>query len=294
MLRLNEIAERVIQISHYRGKVHLEQAIREVFAVEFPDEEGNQLDEHAENYAPKIRDHLGKLLYYEYERKVVSSFRFSDYDHNLIISQHTHRPETEVSKFRFTNDVNSFLKRINPSDFEVLGKLLLEMAGITSFVTQKSKDEGIDFGGIMRIEPDLFEAKDNFPLRQRILQNQKLGFIGQAKRYSNHVEVKDLRELVGSTQDRILMELCKKHPNDEVIKELLLPIPKILIFITTGYFSRDSKSFAENVGMLTLDGHQISQALLEIGLGCKRNEEGCWELDTLSITDWINRDRLAS
>ena len=128
------------------------------------------------------------------------------------------------------------VKRINPKSFEILiKKLLLKMGYGQStddvVVTQYSKDGGID----AYVNADALGIK-------------KLCCV-QAKRYSDSVDVKTVRELVGSLAEYD----CENG-----------------IIITTSSFTKGAKDYnTKRYQILLVDGRMLADYMIKYGLGIK-------------------------
>ncbi|WP_437126764.1 hypothetical protein [Paenibacillus pabuli] len=99
-----------------------------------------------------------------------------------------------------------------------------------------------------------------------------------------------MRELHGVLHSTILLKIAEKHSDEPIVRKLKdESLPKILMFITTGRYSRDAQAFANDFGMITMDEKQIAQALLSLEIGINRNMAGYWEIDTNALETWLNR-----
>lgn len=272
-------------------RLELHRAIELVLKENDPAQSDSEISDLAANLLEKVRKQLDKRLFEWNQKKLHPYFKWGEINQDVMLSFHskhlTNGIESEESRFRLAEELSSHLKTIDPVLFEILGRKLLDFTGAESFVTRSSKDEGVDFGGIIKVSPE--KGNIDFPITERIFQNMSFKLIGQAKRYQDDVTVKEIRELNGINNINILHKIVEKHPNDKIIKFLEdSSLPTILMFITTGRFSRDAKIFGEDVGMIMMDGIQIAQALLHMGIGCNRNNNGYWEVDYDQLELWLN------
>jgi restriction system protein len=129
--------------------------------------------------------------------------------------------------------VNRILNKIKNEHFtfseELVTELLEKMGYGVGGVTGKSGDGGID--AIIR--------KDPLGLDEIYLQ---------AKRYQDRVPISAVRDFVGSIH-------IKKSQN--------------AIFITTSDFSESTKQYAEQAGIILMDGEQLANLMVEHNVGVK-------------------------
>lgn len=171
-----------------------------------------------------------------------------------------------LDRFRATPVVRGLLYELSPDDFEVLSGVVLKIIGCTNIsVTQSSKDDGVD-------------AIAELPMR-RALQSQTplhrvvglLSFLVyvQAKRYSedNPVKQEAVQQLQGSwisvrnafhdgnlSSDRAAALRTADYKSAD---------PVLLVIMTTGSFTAGALTKASNLGVITLDGEQMAQLLIE-------------------------------
>ncbi|EJR82317.1 restriction endonuclease [Bacillus cereus] len=243
------------------------------------------------NIKDRVRFQLDKYLTSCVEKRIQPCFRWGEFDKDIIISIHNpglvSGSEPEEAKYRLTGEIQKYLKQIDPALFEKLGQQLLEFINCVAFTTRTSKDHGIDFGGILKVCP--VEEGTDYEINARLLQKFSIRIVGQAKRYSNDVEVKEVRELQGITHDAIIDRIVKQNEGEataEILRKKSYPI--VLMFITTSGYTRGAKDFASDVGMILMDGEQIAQSLLKMGYGCIKNEDGYWEFDQEGLDEWLN------
>ncbi|EME1740598.1 restriction endonuclease [Cronobacter sakazakii] len=135
------------------------------------------------------------------------------------------------------------LRKLTPSEFEVICADLLKSLGANATPSGGSDDGGIDFVGF-----DLLIHKDlkNMPA------NSKFLILGQAKRYkdNNNVTLNELRQFVGS---------CKAKKNDYMVQGKIGPLtPIIYAFWTTSNFDSKARDYAHQMGLWFMDGYSIS------------------------------------
>jgi restriction system protein len=159
---------------------------------------------------------------------------------NAIVSPHPYdlvpvRPvwTFDPSRYKFVQerdvvaglDHRPDLLQLSPSEFEHLIRRLYEAMGLKAWVTQESKDEGVDAVAINEA-PALFGK-----------------CVIQAKRYKNPVDAESVYALAG------VMEAHKASTG---------------ILVTTSYFGSGSKKFAEQHGRMQLhDGRHLKKLLQE-------------------------------
>ena len=144
----------------------------------------------------QISDHLQECLPYvaEHLRTIVAEAKF----HGEI---HTFEIDDEISPYikSIKPEISIYLKKLqnmNPADFEIFCKNILEKLGCESSVTPMLNDMGIDFYAF-----NLSFLPNDYIIP--IYTNAVV--IGQAKRYrnSNHVREKEIREFIGSASQKL-------------------------------------------------------------------------------------------
>lgn len=289
-LNASQIADQILIYLRSEKKIKLYDAIEKFIRENDPNQASSSITDQAESYMIKVRNQLEKRLRQWEERKLHPQFRWGEIDSNIIISFFeqgmVNGEEPEESKYRLTEELNDYLFAIDPIMFEKLGHKLISLTGSQSFITRSSKDQGIDFGGIIQVTPP--KGLIDFHITERIFQNLSIRLVGQAKRYKHDISVHEIRELAGTGHINIIEKVSQKHPFDPVIQKLRDPALLLsFMFIATSKFSRDAQILAKDIGMILMDGTQISQALLHMKIGCKRNTSGYWELDEKGLNNWL-------
>jgi restriction system protein len=151
---------------------------------------------------------------------------------------------TEISEAVWKEKLLNAIMSMKPNSFERFCQRLLRESGFIQVeVTGKSGDGGIDGKGIMRLGLLSFHV------------------IFQCKRYKGSVPSKEIRDFRGAMVGRADKGL----------------------FITTGTFTRDSKSEACRDGappIDLIDGDQLIEKIKELGLGVKIKTEEVIEVNT--------------
>ncbi|MEU1596050.1 restriction endonuclease [Streptomyces sp. NPDC005708] len=159
---------------------------------------------------------------------------------NAIVSQHPYdlepvRPVVtfDLSKYKFVEEIDVVagldsrpdLVTLDPSEFEHLVRRLFEAIGLKAWVTQASRDDGID--GVATNEDPIIGGL----------------CIIQAKRYKNVVPAEAVRALAGVMHDKAAAKG---------------------ILVTTSWFGTASKEFAQRTGRMELiDGRGLKALLKE-------------------------------
>ena len=147
-------------------------------------------------------------------------------------------------------------------------------------LTRRSADGGIDFYG----QAPFGKVLASKALPAGVEKDLKVWLVGQAKHYkAMKVSVKDLRELVGST------ELAKSHifagdtdPNKGFVPRLCDPI--FYMLVTSGEFTRDSYDLISGSGIIVMDQMMLAQFLADNGVG---GSDGT--VTTAELTDWLGK-----
>ncbi|MFA5033964.1 MAG: restriction endonuclease [bacterium] len=151
----------------------------------------------------------------------------------------------------------NYLKGIDPYLFEALCPVILKHFGVADFeITKKSNDGGIDFVGQLNIQVGSNSST--------MLYDWDIKIIGQAKRYSGTVGRPDMDKFLG---------VAIRNRNQE---KTFIPI--LFMFVTTGGFSKDAYHYAKEYKIITKDGDQIAEIILQQDMGIRKygNE---WEFD---------------
>ncbi|MNB78869.1 Restriction endonuclease [compost metagenome] len=289
-LNASQIADKILLYLKSTKSIKLYNAIERAIQDDGPKLHISEVSDLADNYLARVRNQLNKRLKRWEEQRLHPQFRWGEIDNDIIFSFFEqgliNGEEPDDAKYRLTEDLKDLLRNSDPIVFEKLGQKLLEFIGAESFTTRSSKDEGIDFGGIIKVIPP--KGQRDFKITERVIQNLTLRLVGQAKRYRNDITVNEIRELLGTGHVNIIANLVRKHSQETVVQKISdYSLPLIYMFITTSDFSRDASNLASHVGMITMNGTQISQALLHMGIACKRNAQGRWEVDEKELDNWL-------
>ena len=165
-----------------------------------------------------------------------------------------------------------WLSDLDPFKFEALCKKILELEGCDNVqVTPPSGDGGIDFYGTKKI---MVPNNDN-PI---VFRNVELMVIGQAKRYSNPIDIGEIRSFIGSF-DLIKIASLKTAPKclpnvigDEVSFKPLSPT--FLVFITSSEANPTAKQIARWLGIRVISGKELIDILYENRVGFSVYESG--------------------
>nr|WP_154892860.1 restriction endonuclease [Paenibacillus xylanexedens] len=291
-----QIAERILEKLNVSHRLKLHEVIEVILSEENPQQSESSISDIASSLCEKVRKQLNKKLGIWTEQKIFPLFRWGEIDINILFSNIAPKIvgglEHSEGKYKLSDSIRKYLMKIEPRSFEKLGKALLKNIGSESFLTRASKDEGIDFGGVIKF--NLFNVSSiDYSLFERVFQDLSFRVIGQAKRYRGTVSVKELRELQGTNHVNILNNIVEKHKNDEQVRLLENhSLPIIFLFISTGEFSKDARKYANDVGMLLMDGNQIAQALAHMEIGCTRSSTGLWQFERESIELWLEEGTL--
>ncbi|MDX3078431.1 restriction endonuclease [Streptomyces sp. MI02-7b] len=182
------------------------------------------------------RDTFAELILDETELDPVLCLRHL----NAIVSQHPYdlepvRPVVtfDLSKYKFVDEIDIVagldsrpdLVALDPTEFEHLVRRLFEAIGLKAWVTQASRDDGIDA-----------VATNEDPIIGGLC-------IIQAKRYKNVVPAEAVRALAGVMHDKAAAKG---------------------ILVTTSWFGTASKDFAQRTGRMELiDGRGLKALLKE-------------------------------
>jgi len=190
--------------------------------------------------------------------------------------------EAKIRRSTSTDYLNA-LQGVSPSDFEAVCKGILSCLGAGSLrITRKTRDEGIDFFGQLRLE-----NRSGSPLQFRTVERQlKVWLVGQAKRFiKNQVSTFEVRELVGSVQ--LARASVYSSSGDKYPDLKIRPCdPVFFLLFTTGVISRDTWKLVERSGVVCMDGEMVAGFLAENGVATVAQR-----FNSSKFMAWINAQR---
>ena len=161
-------------------------------------------------------------------------------------------------------DYGPALAALTPRDFEVLCGSVLSLLGAENVtITPHSRDEGIDFYGVMRAG-ELAGQEGTLPSFTR---QASIWLLGQAKRYiKTKVATPDIRDLVGAVELAKSRAFSSTRPK---YKDLDVRVcdPVFFLFFTTGALTSAGWQLAQKSGVIALDGEMIADFLAGRGIG---------------------------
>jgi restriction endonuclease Mrr len=236
-----------------------------------------------------VRAQLNKVIARFEERRIVPPLRVAGESTTFyrfaVVPDPGEDPATADRRQRYSLHYAMLdaLRSIEPGDFESLCARILRQIGCSSvYTTRGSQDYGVDFFGRMPIAAVAAHGPPALSPVTRVLGGLSMFLFGQAKRYGERNVVSDeevklleatLRDIRRARWDREL------HPDIERGVEHVgwrAADPILLVFATTSSYTRRALEFARREGMATLDGDQLSQLLLDAGLGIELSADGAW------------------
>lgn len=156
-------------------------------------------------------------------------------------------------------------------------------------VTQQSQDRGVDFMGRLPVSAQNNIATPGITPFVRLAGAVSFVIYGQAKRYQqgNNVDADTVHNLAGSWRD-----LRNAFANDELNSAQRMAFqragyraadPALLVVATTSEFTKGARNRAQSLGVVLLDGEQLAQLILELGIGARQVATGKWETDSKLI-----------
>lgn len=189
------------------------------------------------------------------------------------------------ARLRLQPDLERLLQEVDDQRFESLCGRLLERIGCVGVtVTQQNQDSGVDFVARLPIVSGVDDPNPGIAAFVRVVGQIAFILYGQAKRYgpANPVDGDTVHKLVGSWKDR------RNEFADGTIQPAARAAmlragyraanPALLIVATTAGYTRAAIRRAEATGVVLLDGEQISQLMLQLGLGATQADVG-WTTD---------------
>lgn len=253
-----------------------------------------EVDGLSEDVEDSVRQYLNEYLDKCATRGVVPSFQWGQFDPRRIVGFRTYRgnlPNEIQERVELAPAVHTTLcQDLSPADFEGLCTRLLARLGCTKyFTTPYSHDGGVDFVGFCPFE----RAVPRHPVvtRGRVFRDGGFVILGQAKRVgaSVRIGVDMIREFYGSAL--IASRLSESPKGATRTEELLREIghrpgqAMVLVLATTGTFAKDAETLCDRLGVLMIDGEQLSQTLAIEGIAVKF-ETGSLQFDPNLLRQW--------
>ncbi len=180
-------------------------------------------------------------------------------------------PERVVRVYAYTHHLPSvmdYLRSLESYDFEKLIAALLKMAGAEeSTVTPQVGDQGIDV--IARFNASSKEPH-NVQLGYQLASGPNVFVLVQCKRRADRVvSIEDIREFVGA------VDILRIRGSEALSLRGIASAVAIgyrpfsaacMMYATTSTFDKGATKLADFLGMATVDGEGIAQAILDLGL----------------------------
>lgn len=199
----------------------------------------------------RVRRQVEKKIRSFREKSVPPNFEFDDCLPNILRRYSSDKNNNWIREYQ--TQIRRAIKVMNPTSFEYFCKHILECNGIVSYVTQRARDGGVDFYGLLEMH--------NYA-RTVFLRSVKLRIIGQAKRYSGNNKVGEggIDEIRTKYSDFKAGRgrAFKILPN--WFKESNYPV--ILMVVTTTGFTTDAEKSAALDSIILRDGDQITEDII--------------------------------
>lgn len=187
------------------------------------------------------------------KRYLPPKYKFDDFLPNILIVPTEVKEEPCLFFLRKVSpEIRSVIEKMGWRKLEYLGKHLLEISGASvAEITQATKEGGIDFYGI-------FE----YPTERVFLKGLKIRVVGQAKHSATGVKVgeDEVRKFIKHYEEF----QAKRGRAMKVLSQWFISMktPTLGIMITNTDFKRDVKDYAEQNGIITIDGDQIIEDII--------------------------------
>ena len=174
------------------------------------------------------------------------------------------------------------LFNLTSTEFELLCREVLRIAGCHGItVTRSSKDDGVDAIAALKMRVVLERGSPLY----RMAGDVSFFVYLQAKAHEarNAAGPDEVYETQGSWE-----ALRHGYADNTIVPDLRAAMmradyrsadPVLLILATTSRLTATAISKAADIGMLTLDGEQIAQLLVERGFGVAQSGPGFWQVD---------------
>jgi len=208
----------------------------------------------------------------------------------------TPEQQDSYARHRLLPDMLQALYGLDPREFELLCGKVLSLLGCRNItVTQSQKDDGVDaISELPMLAGMLFDQEISLPPLYRFAGHISFLVYAQAKRYSEDHKVgqEEVLELEGSwlaTRNSYFEgTLAPERATALKRADYRIADPVLLVMMTTSSFTAGALAKSEAVGIVTIDGEQLAQLLLESSFGI-RLHEGSYVTSVAELRDAINR-----
>ena len=199
----------------------------------------------------RVKHQVEKKITSFHEKGLPPNFEFDDCLPNILRRYGSDKNNNWIRKYQ--TQIRRAIKVINPTSFEYFCKHILECNGIVSYVTQRARDGGVDFYGLLEMH--------NYA-RTVFLRSVKLRIIGQAKRYSGNNKVGEggIDEIRTKYSDFKAGRGRAFKILPDWFKESNYPV--ILMVVTTTGFTTDAEKSAALDNVILRDGDQITEDII--------------------------------
>ncbi|MCX5638819.1 MAG: restriction endonuclease [Planctomycetota bacterium] len=205
-----------------------------------------------EPLASRVKHQVEKKIISFREKGIPPNFEFDDcLTYMLCRCGSDTKTNDWIRNYR--TQIRRAIKVINPTSFEYFCKHILECNGIASYVTQRARDGGVDFYGLLEMH--------NY-VQTVFLRSVNLRIIGQAKRYSGNNKVGE-----GGIDEIRTKYSDFKHGHGRAFR--ILPdwfkksnYPVILMVVATTGFTADAEKSAARDNVILRDGDQITEDII--------------------------------
>lgn len=268
-----------------RGCAAVQQAGELITLVEAhctEDESAHILHEDADKQAQRLerlRNAIVSVIEDYESRRLMPPVRQSDLTPTFFVFAFTAVEGDEDAsdlhaRLRLQPTLEALLMGLDDRLFEGLCGRLLERIGCVGVtVTQQSQDSGVDFMARLPIAAGVDDPTPGIAAFIRVVG--AIGFVlyGQAKRYGpgNAVDGDTIHKLVGSWKDRRneYADGTIQAAAREAMRRAMYRSadPALLVVATTASYTSAAVRRAQATGVILLDGEQIAQLMLQLGLG---------------------------
>jgi len=168
-----------------------------------------------------------------------------------------------IKKSENIGRIASYISKLSATKFEKFAALLVKIFGYEiTHATKVSHDQGIDFIGVKKFQ--LFDS------------TRKSYIIGQAKKYTELVNIKEVREFAGSV---LLLRNREFSQSKDVYSTIIMKSFTAVegMFATSYFFSEHAVRLCENADIISLDFIDLvlltEKAILEKSLEIERNNK---------------------
>lgn len=254
-LGLDKFAKKLVKdiLSSNEDKVNLEEYCEKKLGEKYKNLSRWKIGELSPKFVNKVKSLFDKYIADSENRGIIPEYEFVEYPPNTLFKYdliHENR-FSFIRKHR--KEILKTMLKMNWRSFEFLCEHLLKINNILiSGVTGGTKEGGVDFYGLLEM---------NRFATGVLLKDAKIRIIGQAKRYQDVIDDKEVRNFK-THRDELLQNIGRavsKLPSWFTTSSA----PLLSFFIVTTRLTRGAKTYAKANSIILKDGEQVVEDLIK-------------------------------